>query len=131
MSFTDEQIAKVCHEANRAFCETIGDNSQKPWAEAEEWQRISAIKGVQWRMENLFAPDSSQHEKWMADKLADGWVYGEVKDATAKTHPCLVPFEELPHNQQLKDYLFSAVVLAFVDCEQQNDAIATAALVRE
>jgi hypothetical protein len=43
-------IAKVCHEANRAYCQTISDNSQLPWEQAKEWQRASAIK--QWFLGN-------------------------------------------------------------------------------
>ena len=46
------------------------------------------------------------------DKVKDGWVYGEVKDTIAKTHPCLVPFEQLPEFQQKKDKLFRAIVNA-------------------
>ena len=46
----------------------------------------------------------------MESKLADGWVYGEVKDPVKKEHPCLVAFEELPVEQQAKDYIFKAVV---------------------
>ena len=34
---TIENIARACHEANRAICEAAGDFSQKPWAEAEDW----------------------------------------------------------------------------------------------
>ena len=39
-------IAVVCHEANRAWCAVNADDSQKPWNEAKEWQRESAVKGV-------------------------------------------------------------------------------------
>jgi hypothetical protein len=46
----------------------------------------------------------------LEDKKKDGWVYGEVKDAEAKTHPCIVPFEELPEFQKKKDALFCAIV---------------------
>lgn len=35
----------------------------------------------------------------MANKIADGWKYGEAKDPEAKTHPCLVPFDKLPEFQ--------------------------------
>jgi hypothetical protein len=103
-------IAKVCHQANKAWCESQGDTSQKDWAEAEQWQRDSAINGVKFRLENPDAPASAQHESWMEEKLSQGWVYGEVKDAEKKTHPCIVPFEELPEFQQKKDKLFSAIV---------------------
>jgi hypothetical protein len=48
----------------------------------------------------------------MAEKLAAGWEYGPVKDAEAKRHPCLVPFNQLPREQQAKDYIFRAVVHA-------------------
>lgn len=105
-------IAKVCHQANKAWCEASGDASQKDWDAAEEWQRDSAIKGVQFAIDNPDAPESSQHDAWMADKVADGWKYGEVKDAAAKTHPCIVPFEQLPYHQQAKDKLFKAIVHA-------------------
>lgn len=107
---TVEQIAKVCHEANKAYCESIGDNSQKSWDEAEQWQRESAVKGVQYRLDNPDAPQSAQHDSWMADKVNDGWVYGEVKDAAAKTHPCIVAYDQLPDEQKKKDALFQAVV---------------------
>lgn len=109
---TIEEIAKVCHEANKAYCELNGDQSQKSWEETEQWQRDSAIKGVEFKLANPDAPDSAQHDAWSADKIADGWVYGELKDAVKKTHPCLVDFDELPEFQQKKDTLFSAIVTA-------------------
>lgn len=109
---TKESIAKVCHEANRAYCQSIGDNSQLPWEEAAAWQRESAIKGVEYALTNPDAPASAQHEAWLKDKLADGWKYGPVKDAEKKEHPCCVPYEELPVEQQKKDALFKAVVAA-------------------
>ena len=103
-------IAKVCHQANKAWCESEGDYSQKDWLEAEQWQIQSAVSGVKFRVENPDAPASAMHDNWSKEKLADGWVYGEVKDAEKKTHPCLVPFDQLPAFQQKKDKLFSAIV---------------------
>ena len=103
-------IAKVCHEANKAYCESIGDYSQKSWDEAEEWQRESAVKGVLYRLNNPEAPKSAQHDAWMNDKINSGWIYGEVKDAEKKTHPCIVPYNDLPIEQQKKDALFQAIV---------------------
>jgi hypothetical protein len=46
----------------------------------------------------------------MEHKEKYGWVYGEVKDAEKKTHPCMVPYEKLPIEQRVKDYLFKAVI---------------------
>lgn len=103
-------IAVVCHEANRAWCAVNSDPSQKQWNEAEEWQRESAVNGVLFKLDNPDAGHDAQHNAWMADKIANGWVYGETKDAEKKTHPCIVPFEQLPEFQQKKDALFCAIV---------------------
>ena len=53
-----------------------------------------------------------QHEAWREDKRRDGWVYGVVKDPAAKTHPCMVPYADLPESQRRKDALYLAVVRA-------------------
>lgn len=108
------QIARIAHETNRAYCQSIGDDSQKSWEEAAEWQRQSAVKGVQFRLDNRYAPASDQHDAWVRDKEADGWKYGPVKDAEKREHPCIVHYNDLPIEQRLKDYLFQAVVDAFV-----------------
>lgn len=107
---TVNSVAQICHEANRALCAGMGDDSQLPWAEAPEWQKESAIKGVNFCLDNPDAPASANHESWSKQKTEDGWVYGEVKNAEQKTHPCLVEFKHLPQLQQAKDYLFKAIV---------------------
>ena len=118
---TDEQIAIVCYEANRALCETYGDTSQRPWTDTEAWQRESAIKGVAFVRANPKAGDWAQHYAWAADKFANGWTRGDVKNANAKTHPCLVPFNELPPEQQAKDRLFRAIVRALAPAPASLD----------
>lgn len=110
-----ENIARICHEANRSYCETLGDYSQPPWESAPDWQKDSARAGVRLHLAGDHGPEKS-HESWMAQKVADGWTYGPVKDPAAKTHPCLVPYDQLPVEQQLKDHLFRAVVHAFKKC---------------
>jgi len=107
-------IAKVAHQANKAWCESESDNSQKDWKDAEDWQRESAVNGVRFRIANPGANADSQHNAWMKDKVDNGWVYGEVKDAEKKTHHCIVPFERLPEFQQKKDKLFSSIVDALL-----------------
>jgi hypothetical protein len=104
-----EKIARVCHEANRAWCVTLGDRSQPAWDDAPEWMVKSAIDGVRAALSNK-AGAAGLHNAWCEAKRRDGWVFGPVKDAVAKTHPCLVPYDDLPAEQRAKDALFEAVV---------------------
>ena len=107
-----EFAAKLAHEANRVYCSMLGDDSQVCYEDAPEWQRRSAIAGVEFHLANPDAGDAASHESWMALKRAEGWVYGPVKDPEKKQHPCLVPFDQLPKEQQVKDALFRAIVHA-------------------
>ena len=104
------EVAAVCHDANRRFCAALGDLSQPAWEDAPLWQQSSAIDGVRFHLSNPDASDSASHENWLRCKEDEGWVYGEEKDADAKTHPCMVPFEHLPPEQQAKDALFRGIV---------------------
>lgn len=103
-------VAVICHEANRALCEIMDDRSQRPWGEAEQWQRDSAIKGVEFTLANPDAPASANHDSWLAEKEQTGWKYGLVKNAETKEHPCMVPYDQLPPEQQAKDHLFKGIV---------------------
>jgi RyR domain len=105
-------IARVAHEINRAYCAAIGDNSQPAWADAPDWQKNSAIAGVNMHMANPNATPEDSHKSWLAQKQAEGWTYGPVKDPAKKEHPCFLPYDELPQEQRVKDYLFRGVVHA-------------------
>lgn len=110
ITYSIEQVARICHQANKALCEANGDTSQVHWEDAPEWQRQSAISGVCFHMVRPGAGPEASHENWMAKKLAEGWTYGPEKDPERKQHPLLVAFEDLPPHQQAKDMLFSNVV---------------------
>ena len=107
-----EDIARVCHEANRAYCECLGDTSQLPWAKAPQWQRESCINGVIFYDLHPDAGPEVSHRNWMAEKHREGWTYGKVKDVERRKHPCMVPYHQLPVEQRLKDALFVGIVRA-------------------
>ena len=102
-------IAEACHEANRAYCKTIGDFSQKKWELCPDWQKESAIKGVLHLIDNPDAKPEDSHKSWLKVKEEDGWSYGEIKDVNKKEHPCYVPYDELPEYQKKKDLVFSTL----------------------
>lgn len=104
------EIARVAHEINRAYCASLGDTSQPSWEDAPEWQKASALAGVEMHLANPDATPENSHESWLAQKTAEGWKYGPVKDAQKKEHPCFMPYAELPPEQKAKDFLFRAVV---------------------
>lgn len=104
-------IARICHQVNKAYCESIGDKSQVDWDAAPEWQRESAKLGVKFHLENKELPPSASHESWLKEKERDGWKYGPIKDADKKEHPCFVPYDQLPTDQKAKDYIFTAICL--------------------
>jgi hypothetical protein len=109
MNMKVEEIAKLCHEVNKAYCESLGDFSQKSWDEAPEWQKQSAINGVDFHLNTPNTKPEDSHNSWMKEKIENGWVWGEVKDSEKKTHPCIVPYDQLPQEQRSKDYIFKAI----------------------
>lgn len=127
-SMTPEDIARVTHEANRAYCLALGDASQVPWDAAPDWQRSSAVAGVQSVLDGSAKTPEDQHESWANLKRSEGWVYGPEKDPAKRTHPCLVPYADLPPEQQKKDHLFRAVVKAICGCTVVLLALAGCAL---
>ncbi len=114
---TIDQVAGICHEANRGYCACHGDYSQLSWSDSPNWLRQSVIDGVLFNLNHFLnyghpAEPGDSHKRWMARKVAEGWKYGPVKDEESRSHPCLMPFENLPVEQQVKDRLFTAIVTA-------------------
>ena len=107
-------IARICHEANRALQIVLDDPAvpvSPPWDEAPESQRVSCVRGVEAHLTSDLTPAES-HQVWCDHKLAAGWTYGPVKDEEARTHPCLVRYEDLSEGDRAKDALFGAIVKA-------------------
>ena len=111
-----DDIARVCHEANRAYCRALGDVSQAPWDNAPDWQKLSAKNGV--KLHGLGGVSAEvSHEKWCEEKKMQGWTHGLEKNTLLKEHPCLVPWGDLPPEQKRKDMLFRAICRALMEDE--------------
>ena len=72
-------------------------------------QLQSLLNGVRFALANPDRTAEQNHDNWMQYKIAQGWVYGPVKDAEKKEHPDLVPFKELPDIEQRKDIMDNVV----------------------
>lgn len=107
---TVEQVAQVAHDLNKTYCEAIGDMSHVSWEHAPDWQKTSAIHGVDFLLNNPDATPEKCHEVWRIEKEAQGWKWGPTKDADKKEHPCFAHYNQLPLQQKVKDHLFRQVV---------------------
>jgi hypothetical protein len=108
------EIAEIAHETNRIYCQTIGDYSQMGWDFSEQWQRLSSMDGVRAIERGVVTRPEQSHENWLKHKEDEGWLWGPEKDPDKKLHPCMVPFKELPHEQQMKDHLFFTIVMTLL-----------------
>ena len=43
------------------------------------------------------------HEVWASNRIAEGWTWGPKRDDEHKTHPSLIPYEELPEVEKQYD----------------------------
>ena len=54
------------------------------------------------------------HETWAAQRIKEGWTYGEKRDDKLKTTPCLVPYEELPEIEKEYDRITAFSTLKLI-----------------
>ena len=45
----------------------------------------------------------SLHDVWARSRLDEGWVWGDKRDDTLRTTPCLVPYVDLPESEKTYD----------------------------
>jgi len=89
-------------ESNRAQARSIGeklnvvglafDAGDEPYPTVESFDEETTLLLAQ-----------NEHIRWMQEKYANDWTYAPVRDDVKKHHPLLVPYEELPPEEQRKD----------------------------
>lgn len=113
MGYYDKR-AKTCeavHEAIRALQTAFGEQVLPAWADASPEDRAATLNMVNEIHRTPGITPEKIWSAWAANKVANGWVYGEVKDTGAKTHPCLVDdYSKLSEAQKAKDYVVHAIV---------------------
>lgn len=53
------------------------------------------------KLSELLAENS--HDVWARERIAQGWKWGAAHDDTAKTHPALIPYKDLPESEKRLD----------------------------
>ena len=54
------------------------------------------------------------HENWVAQRISEGWVYGEKRDDAKKTTPCMIPYSELPDSEKEYDRVTAIQTLKLI-----------------
>lgn len=107
-----EAIARTVHAALREWAAAHGQSDIPEWTHAPAWMHASTRESVRHALANPASDGRAQHEQWVQQKRADGWRHGPVKDPAAKTHPLMVPYDDLPDWERRKDALINAVARA-------------------
>ena len=106
-------IAQICHEANRALCKVLGDRVLPEWGALDNESQGITVRAVRYILDQQPAPSLAEiHERWRMDKVMHGWTYGEVTDDAKKTHKNMTLYIDLPVEQKAKDSLFLNIVFS-------------------
>lgn len=106
-----EQVAIMCHQGNIAAQIVAGETPSPRWVWMRPEIKESTREGIRKAMAG--ATPEEMHASWSQNRKDAGWVYGEAKDEVEMTHPCLVPYSELPEAQRVKDAVMLDVVALF------------------
>ena len=107
-----EKITELIYEATR---------KEQNWSNRrivpEEWskrnknfrdQMINVIKHY-YNIGSIPTPEEA-HNSWWREYEKMGWKCGKVRDVINKTHPDMIPYEDLPQDEKEKDAIFLTFV---------------------
>lgn len=105
-----EEIARVCHEANRAMQRNLNEPGRSMlWDLESDFVKENTINGV--RLIRLGYSKEEMHAEWCERMQEGGWKWGPVKDRLKLEHPCLVAYRDLPSTQRHKTEVIRAIVV--------------------
>jgi len=126
--FMDENaiwnIAKIVWEADKGFVEMASLIEVPHWEEAEDWQRDKVCSDVAYLLEYENAPESALHDIWVDAMREHGWKHGEKIDKEQHTHPHLLPYNELPIEEKIRNNLMWTLVRKFIGYKRTYDRVA-------
>lgn len=57
-----------------------------------------------------------EHQRWCADRRLNGWQYGPTRSNTARLHPNLLPWDQLPVSERQYDREFVVEIPHYLEC---------------
>lgn len=111
-----DACAHAAHEANRAYSRTMPSGPVAPaWDTATNADRAAVRQTIYHLLANRSMTAAESHEIWVSTMTSLGWKRGKTKDYKAKTHPCLVAWDQLDFETQAKDVLVLKTAKAMLD----------------
>lgn len=104
------QVAKNGYEVCRAFELANGFTNDTDWDKLDSTRKDNLVRAVAMLKSNRRAQTSSVHQFWIDNMIDNGWSYGKVYDAEAKTHPDMIDYRSLSPLLRAKDKLFFQTV---------------------
>ncbi len=78
-----------------------------PWAEREQPFKAQFLRVIDKQCSDLRSASPRElHNEWMDAYYKMGWTFGKHHDRERKTHPDLIPYDELGRLEQDKDAVF-------------------------
>ena len=79
----------------------------EPWHQREEPFKAQFVETIaRICVDGYETTPEAEHASWMRAYEAMGWVWGPVRDRATKTHPGLVPYNDLSLAEREKDAVF-------------------------
>ena len=57
----------------------------------------------------------AEHNRWVINKMLDGWKYGSERNDRKKLHPSMIPWEKLSESEKSKDYAMVTEIPLILD----------------
>jgi len=107
-------VAMIAWEAYRNYLDIIGELPAPPWLAADNSKREQFVNGVKFHAENPNATPADSHEHWRKYMEARGYQYGDERNIKEKTHPAMIPFNQLPPELQAPHHLFASICKSMI-----------------
>ena len=107
MKLVDRRAEFVYEAARIAAIAAMAPVVPVPWTEREDdfREQFLAVIKRQCGPQRLESPETL-HENWVQAYLKMGWVHGEIYDKAVRSHPDLVPYDQLGQLERDKDEVF-------------------------
>jgi len=107
-------VAAAYWAAYQVILDAMGGLPAPPWLAADNSKREQLVNGVIFHTENPNAAPADSHEHWRKYMEARGYQYGDEFNVKEKTHPAMIPFDQLPPEIKITHHLFAAVCKALI-----------------